>query len=104
MEAAAVKQPTRPAIEYTHMKSAETAAACRMCAHRQKSRTGVRKIPPPVPVNPARKPRPAPTLIATGREGEAVCGGSLARKKSRVAEKSSTMPIRTLKTDADGCK
>src|SRR5437868_12728000 len=75
-----------------------------MCAHRQKSRTGVRKIPPPVPVNPARKPRPAPTLIATGGEGGAVCGGSLARKKSRVAEKSSTMPIRTLKTDADGCK
>src|SRR5262245_6727725 len=50
-----------------------------------KSRSGVRKIPPPVPVNPARNPSPAPTLIATGREGGNVCSGSLRRNTSRAA-------------------
>ena len=51
------------------MNNAETAAAWRMCAHRQNSNSGVRNIPPPVPVRPERKPSPAPVLIATGRDG-----------------------------------
>src|SRR6266700_5926344 len=75
-----------------------------MYAHRQNSRRGVRNIPPPVPVNPARNPRPAPTLTAIGREGGNGCGGSLRRKKSRAAEKSRTVPIKILRIEADGCK
>src|ERR1700730_16968882 len=75
-----------------------------MCAHRQNSKSGVRKIPPPVPVRPDRNPRPAPTPIATGREGSAMFGGSLRREIKRTAEKSSTNPIRILQPEADGCK
>ena len=97
-----VKYPTSPAIEFTQMNSAETAAACRMCAHRQNSNNGVRNIPPPVPVSPERNPRPAPALIATGREGVTVCGGSPRRNTSRAAEKSSTTPIKIRRTEADG--
>ena len=62
------------------------------------------KIPPPVPVNPARNPSAAPTLIATGRDGGDVCGGSLRRTSSRAAENSSTTPMRIFRTEADGCK
>src|SRR5204862_8313179 len=83
------------------MNSAETAAACRICAHRQNSSSGVRNIPPPVPVSPARNPRPAPTLIATGADGGDACGGSLRRSKSLAEEKSSTTAITILTTDAD---
>src|SRR5260370_41665630 len=86
------------------MNSAETAAACRICAHRQNSRSGVRNIPPPVPVNPERNPRPAPTLMAVGRDGGRRVAGSLRRKIKRNAEKKSTRPIKILKTEADGCK
>src|ERR1041385_6489424 len=75
-----------------------------MCAQRQNNRSGVRNIPPPVPVSPARNPRPAPTLTAIGREGGNVCGGSLRRKRSRAAENSRTTPIKILRIDADGCK
>ncbi len=67
------------------MNSAETAAAWRILAQRQNSRSGVRNIPPPVPVSPARNPRPAPTLIAIGRDGVNVaadiCGGNGKQRK-----------------------
>jgi len=85
------------------MNSAETAAACRMCAHRQNNRSGVRNIPPPVPVSPERNPRPAPTLMAVGREGVTISVGSARRKIKRTAEKRSTSPIKIFKTEADGC-
>src|SRR6266566_5688517 len=65
------------------MNNADTAAACRMCAHRQNSKSGVRNIPPPVPVSPERKPRPAPTLMAVGCDGVRRFGGSL-RERSNV--------------------
>ena len=64
----------------------------------------MRKIPPPVPVNPAKNPRPPPTLIATGRVGGDVCGGSLRRTSSRAAENSRTTPIRIFRIAADGCR
>src|SRR2546425_8763833 len=86
------------------MKSAETAAACRICAQPQNRRSGVRKIPPPVPVKPERNPRPAPIPIAVGFDGDVTSAGSLRRKTKRAAEKSSTTPIKILSTDADGCR
>ena len=58
--------PARPAIELTRMNKAETAAALRIDAQRQNRSSGVRKIPPPVPVRPERKPMPAPVPIETG--------------------------------------
>jgi hypothetical protein len=42
------------------MNKAETAAACFIRAQLQKSKSGVRNIPPPVPVKPERNPMPAP--------------------------------------------
>src|SRR6184192_2737146 len=81
------KVATSPAIEFTQMNNAETAAAWRMCAHSQNSNSGVRNIPPSVPVRPERKPRPAPALIATGREGATVCGGSLDETPSALRKR-----------------
>ena len=95
-----VRKPPSPAIELTRMNNAETAAACRMCAHRQTSNNGVRKMPPPVPVRPERSPMPAPTPIAAGVEGGATSGGSPRRKIKCTAEKSRIRPSRVRKTAA----
>ena len=69
-----LKLPTRPDSEFTSMNSAETAEAVLVRAQCIKIRSGVRKMPPPVPVNPASNPRPAPMPSAAGRDG--VCGSS----------------------------
>src|SRR5690348_924431 len=98
----AEKYPTNPPIEFTKIKSADIAAACLIAAQRQKRRSGVRKIPPPVPVRPERNPSPAPTPIATGLIGGFVSAGSLLRKNNRLAENSSTTPIRIRSTPAEG--
>jgi len=50
----------KPGIELTRMNRAETAEAVFVLAHRIKISKGVRKIPPPVPVNPESSPSPAP--------------------------------------------
>src|SRR3982750_3895043 len=73
-----------------------------MCAHRQNKSSGVRKIPPPVPVRPERNPKPAPTPIAIGFVGATVSLGSPRRKINRAAEKRSTSPIRILRIEAEG--
>ena len=67
--------PTKPAIELTRMNKAETAAALRIDAQRQNRSSGVRKIPPPVPVRPERNPMPAPVPIESGMGGGVVSGG-----------------------------
>src|SRR5262249_51403680 len=97
-----VKYPTSPPTEFTKMNSAETAAAWRMRAHSQNKRSGVRKIPPPVPVRPARRPSPAPTPIAVGFDGGFVSSGSLRRKTNGAAEKSRKSQKKILRTEADG--
>src|SRR5256885_13586585 len=84
------------------MNNAKTAAAWRMCAHSQNRNSGVRNIPPPVPVRPERKPRPAPVLIATGREGATVCGGALRRKTTPASGKSGKAPIRKRSSEGEG--
>ena len=61
--------PRRPAMEFTKMKPAETADAVFVRDHFIKTNSGVKNIPPPTPVTPERKPRPAPTDRAT-----AFCG------------------------------
>src|SRR6184192_3690156 len=81
------KVATSPAIEFTQMNNAETAAAWRMCAHSQNSNSGVRNIPPPVPVRPERKPSPAPTLMATGREGASLRRVASAKHQPRSGKK-----------------
>ncbi len=52
--------PSRPETEFTRMNTEEAAAARRASAQPAKSRMGVRKMPPPVPVKPARSPSPIP--------------------------------------------
>ena len=50
MDCLALTKPARPAIEFTKINAADTADACFVFAQLEKSKRGVRKIPPPVPV------------------------------------------------------
>src|SRR2546430_17422288 len=84
------------------MKTADIAAACRICAQRQNKRSGVRKIPPPVPVRPDRNPRPAPTPIAVGFDGATVSAGSPPRNMNSAAEKKKTRPVKILRNEDEG--
>jgi hypothetical protein len=59
--------PKSPAIEFTKMKAEEIPAACRKLAHPMNSKSGLRKMPPPIPVRPDRKPRTAPDIMAVTR-------------------------------------
>src|SRR6184192_4454655 len=58
MDCLALAKPARPAIEFAKINNAETADACFVFAQLEKSKRGVRKIPPPVPVSPERNPKP----------------------------------------------
>src|SRR5260370_41610585 len=78
--------PARPEIELTRMNSAETADAVFVFAQRMKIKIGVRKIPPPVPVNPESSPRPAPTETAMVFEGGCVSSSGLGRVMNLTAE------------------
>src|SRR5207302_8404201 len=93
-------KPARPAIEFVKINNAETADACFVFAQLEKSRRGVRKIPPPVPVRPERNPMPEPTASAAGKGGEVTAGGSPRRKNNRTAEKSRMRPIKIFKIRA----
>src|SRR5436190_9187935 len=62
--ACTVKPPARPAIELTKMNGAATAEVCLVAAQPIIRRSGERKMPPPTPVRPERKPNTAPTSIA----------------------------------------
>ena len=80
--------PSRPEPEFTRIKRAETAAAVLVRAHRMSRSSGVRKMPPPVPVRPESNPRPAPMERAAGEHGNldkvqaAVEGGVIEDAKS----------------------
>ena len=56
----ALRFPAKPEAEFTKIKSAETADAVFVFAHPIKIASGVKKIPPPVPVRPDKSPNPAP--------------------------------------------
>lgn len=60
--------PRRPETELTRMNAAARLALSRMSAHRVKTSNGLRKMPPPVPVNPERNPI-APPLATAGTTG-----------------------------------
>src|SRR2546423_786982 len=55
-----MRLPVNPAIELQRMNTAATPDALRVSDQPRKSRIGDRKIPPPVPVRPDRKPIPMP--------------------------------------------
>ena len=90
--------PSRPEAEFTRMKSAETAAAVLVRARRMSKSSGVRKMPPPVPVRPDSSPSPAPIEIAAGREGSRTTSSAPGRRRKRAAENQSTRPTEALKT------
>src|SRR5262249_37157241 len=64
--------PSRPAVEFNRMKADEVPAVCLKFAHPMKSRSGLRKIPPPTPVRPETKPSTAPHPRAATRHGSTV--------------------------------
>ena len=61
--------PAKPEMEFTKINNADTAAAFFASAQPMKSKSGVRKIPPPVPVRPDNNPIPAPDANACIRGG-----------------------------------
>ena len=76
------------------MNAAETPAVLRTSAQPASSNSGLRKIPPPTPVNPDSKPIAAPKPSASGRKiGRCSVGaGADGLAASRHAAKSSTSP------------
>src|SRR2546429_8422935 len=92
--------PAGPAIEFNKINNEKTADACFVFAQLEKSKRGVRKIPPPVPVSPERNPMPEPTARAADNGGGVTAGGSPRRKNNRAAEKNSTSPIMIFKARA----
>ena len=81
-----VMLPSKPEIELARMKSAETAEAVLVLAQRIRITKGVKKIPPPTPVNPESRPSPAPTETETGLVGECGSSSGFGRIKNRAAE------------------
>ena len=88
--------PSSPALEFTRMKSALTAAAFFAVAQRISNNNGVRKMPPPVPVSPASRPSAPPVPSATGSDGGPATICSRGSSTSRTAENKSTAPTSTL--------
>lgn len=83
------------------MNAAETAAVRFGSAQPRKSSRGLKKIPPPTPMSPARKPRTAPSASPTGqsRRGSTSPAGAIVRPKpsSRSAARSSAAPSSSAK-------
>src|SRR3954454_25076527 len=92
-----LKLPSKPVAELTRINNAETAAAVLVRAQRISSSSGVRKIPPPVPVRPDSKPKPAPIDRAAGSEGWPATSSLAGFSRKRAAESSKTTPTRILK-------
>jgi hypothetical protein len=61
--------PAKPDIEFTSIKITDTAATVLVGAHFLQIIHGVRKIPPPVPVKPANRPRTPPVTKREDRFG-----------------------------------
>jgi hypothetical protein len=79
-------------MEFTKMNTEETAATVFVAAQRHRSINGVRNIPPPVPVRPESKPRPAPVARAVDFPGARVSASDGGLMSKRVAENQSTSP------------
>jgi len=76
--------PARPAIELPRMKGAARPEAARVSAHPAKSSTGLRKMPPPVPVRPESSPMAAPMPTA-GSVGTWGCPRPVSAAAARLA-------------------
>jgi len=59
------KYPVNPAIELRRMTPATIDVLSRIVHQLKRISNGLKKIPPPIPVRPAKKPRIAPTSIRT---------------------------------------
>ena len=78
-----VSRPAIPEIELTRMNAPDRPAASRVRVQPASTSSGVRKMPPPVPLSPASRPIPAPAAMpgrngTPGREASASaerCGG-----------------------------
>jgi hypothetical protein len=68
------KLPASPAMELTRMKAAEVPDVGRLPAQPVNSSKGLRKIPPPVPVNPESRPIAPPQARWQGRDVDAFVG------------------------------
>ena len=79
------------------MKTADMAAACLGRAQPMKSKSGVRKMPPPVPVKPESKPIKAPVASAASSGGALAGLSVLACTNKRTAETKSAAPSSNLK-------
>src|SRR5690625_5800781 len=86
--------PINPATELTRINAAAIPDITFISAHRNSNNRGLRKIPPPTPVRPDRKPSPAPAVNNTARCGRALieAGALRAQTKDRHAEYNSTAP------------
>ena len=58
------RNPNIPEIEFTKMNKVETAAVCFKFAQPNKSKIGLKTIPPPIPIKPDKNPTIAPIIIA----------------------------------------
>ena len=63
-------KPAKPAKELSKINKTDTAAAPRVLHQRVNSNSGVRNMPPPVPVKPANKPSNPP---AKNNNGNCTC-------------------------------
>ena len=59
--------PKSPEIEFTKINNAETAAVCFIFAQPRSKITGLKIMPPPIPINPDKKPIRAPINKANER-------------------------------------
>ena len=59
-------KPKMPEIELTKINNAETAAVCFIFAQPNSSKTGLKTIPPPIPIKPDKNPITAPINNANG--------------------------------------
>ena len=60
------KKPKSPEIEFTKINNAETAALFLMSAQPKSKITGLKIMPPPMPINPDKNPINAPINNANG--------------------------------------
>jgi hypothetical protein len=65
--------PSKPAMEFARINAAETPEVSRASAHPMNNKSGLKNIPPPVPVRPDNNPIPTPEVNAAQR-GMALVG------------------------------
>ena len=90
--------PRSPEMEFTKMKLAATPEITLMGAQWKNTKIGLRKIPPPTPVRPDRKPNPAPVNNKKGMDGffTSSLNPFLAWEINRQAENNKMKPTKGL--------